>query len=247
MMTLKRFLLLVSATTVALSGCTPEEPPVEEVETTTQIQQAVMVGMFQYMADAPNFTDCTTGKRYPVAMEEDYISLEKTYLNTQSEPGEMLLVTFEGQIEARPNAEGNELRDHVLVERFEHIWPGETCEKATVRTPLTNTYWKLVETRGKPVETHPDQREIHILFRPDNSQLTGFTGCNVLVGNYNTRGNQLAITLKVPPLTACPYLDDETRLAHTLKHASEFRIHGESMILLARGRVLSRFKAIYFK
>ena len=104
MMTLKRFLLLVSATTVALSGCTPEEPPVEEVETTTQIQQAVMVGMFQYMADAPNFTDCTTGKRYPVAMEEDYISLEKTYLNTQSEPGEMLLVTFEGQIEARPRS-----------------------------------------------------------------------------------------------------------------------------------------------
>jgi len=247
MIPLKRILLLAGVAAMTISGCTTEEPQVEEVQTTTRVQEAVMVGMFQYMADAPSFTDCTTGKRYPVAMAEDYISVEKAYLQAQSEPGELLLVTFEGNIEARPAEDGTELRDFIVVEKFEQIWPGEVCEKATVQTPLKNTYWKLVEMRGKPVEAHPDQREIHILFRPDNTQLTGFTGCNVLVGNYHIQDDGLRISLKVPELSACPYLDDETRLVHSLKHSSTFRIHGESLALLARGRALLRFKAVYFK
>jgi hypothetical protein len=54
--------------------------------------------------------------------------------------------------------EGEGTREHLIVERFEQIWPG----KSTVQTPLENTYWKLVELRGAPVETHADQRETQL-------------------------------------------------------------------------------------
>jgi copper homeostasis protein (lipoprotein) len=247
MMHLKRFLLLIGAVAMVLSGCTAEEPQVEEVHTTSRVQTAVMVGMFQYMADAPGFTDCSTGKRFPVAMAEDYLALERAYLESQSEPGELRLVTFEGHIEARPATEGNGLRDFVIVKRFEQLWPGESCEKATVKTLLKNTYWKLVELGGNMVQVHADQREVHVLLRPDNTRITGFSGCNELIGNYYTEADELTIRLKVPPMAACPYLDEETEFVHALQYVTRFRIHGESMDLLGDAVVLARFKAMYFK
>ena len=235
-----------------LLGCVQEQPEVQQPddqqgEPTSRIQQAVMVGMFQYMADAPNFTDCTTGKRFPVAMADDYLALEGAYLGARHEPGELLLVTFNGRIEARPAVEGDQLRDFVIVTRFEQVWPGEVCEKATVKTSLKNTYWKLAELGGNKVDAHADQREVHIVLRPDNTRITGFTGCNELVGNYYTEADGLNLRLKVPPVEACPYLDDETEFVHALQRVTRFRIHGESMDLLGDGGVLARFKAMYFK
>ena len=39
-----------------------------------------MSGMYSYLADAANFTECLTGARYPVAMEADNLALERAYL-----------------------------------------------------------------------------------------------------------------------------------------------------------------------
>ena len=54
----------------------------------------LMRGLFTYMADAALFEDCASGQRYPVAMEADYISAERVYLEARSEPGAPLLVSF---------------------------------------------------------------------------------------------------------------------------------------------------------
>ncbi len=53
-----------------------------------------MRGLFTYMADAALFEDCASGQRYPVAMEADYISVERVYLEARSEPGAPLLVVI---------------------------------------------------------------------------------------------------------------------------------------------------------
>src|SRR5690606_33605911 len=37
-------------------------------------------GEMVYMADAARFTECLTGRDYPIAMEGDYLQLERTYL-----------------------------------------------------------------------------------------------------------------------------------------------------------------------
>jgi len=36
--------------------------------------------MFRYLADAAQFEECLTGRSYPVAMEGDYLALERAYL-----------------------------------------------------------------------------------------------------------------------------------------------------------------------
>ena len=86
-------------------------------------------GEMRYMADAALFTDCQTGRSYPIAMEADYVRMERAYLDVAGEPGGPLYVTFEGFIAPRPKMEGDGLEPTVIVEYFINVWPGRKCER----------------------------------------------------------------------------------------------------------------------
>jgi len=86
-------------------------------------------GEMRYMADAALFTDCQTGRSYPIAMEADYVRMERAYLDVAGEPGGPLYVTFEGFIAPRPKMEGDGLEPTVVVEHFINVWPGRKCER----------------------------------------------------------------------------------------------------------------------
>jgi copper homeostasis protein (lipoprotein) len=206
-----------------------------------------MVGMYDYMADAGTFTDCASGKRTPVAMEADNATLERAYLAVREEPGEALLVTVEGRIDQRLPMEGEGTREHLIVERFERIWPGESCEKSAVQTPLENTYWKLVELKGARVETHPDQREVHILLGADEERVTGFAGCNRIVGGYQTESDGLRFGSLGSTMMACPYLDEEAAFLRALEGVRRFTTLGESLVLSGDAGDVARFRAVYFE
>jgi len=190
MIRFKSTLLMLIA--IAAAGCTGDGQQAEQPAVKSQVESVRLVGMYQYMADAGLFTDCISGKKVPVAMEADNAALERAYLGAREQPGEAVLVTVQGRLEQRPPMEGEGTREHLIVERFEQVWPTESCEKSTVETPLQNTYWKLVELNGAPVETHPDQqREVHIQFSAAEKRLTGFAGCNNITGSYETGADSL--------------------------------------------------------
>jgi copper homeostasis protein (lipoprotein) len=87
-------------------------------------------GMFSTMADATRFEDCLTGRSYPVAMEGDYIQLERAYQQAvKPERGAPLMARFEGDITRRPAMEGRGLVLTVVVRRFIGVWPGQRCER----------------------------------------------------------------------------------------------------------------------
>ena len=89
----------------------------------------VLQGMFRYMADAARFEDCLTGRSYPVAMESEYVKLERAYLEADKpEPGAPLMANFEGDITHRSAIDGGALIPTVFVRRFIGIWPGQRCE-----------------------------------------------------------------------------------------------------------------------
>jgi len=85
-------------------------------------------GLFTYMADAAVFESCASGRRLPVAMEDDYLSAERAYLESTTEPGAPLLVTLVGHIARRPPMEGNDLVEMLVIDRFDSTHPGEDCE-----------------------------------------------------------------------------------------------------------------------
>lgn len=229
------------------TGCEGKGEQGAQVEAESHVQSERMVGMYEYMADAGFFTECTTGKRLPVAMEAENAALEGAYLRAREEPGEAVLVTVEGRIDQRPPMEGEGTREHLILERFEQIWPGESCEKSTVKTPLENTYWKLVELNGARMDPQPDQREAHIVLRPDEKGATGFAGCNQIMGSYETEGDSLAFGLMGSTMMACPYLDDETAFLGALEGVTRYLILGESLALSGNTGVVARFRAVYLE
>jgi len=245
-----RLLLQVIPAAFALGacvGCAGEGRQGQRMQAENVAKPARIVGLYEYMADAGWFTDCVSGKRTPVAMEADNAALERAYLGVRGEPGEAVLVTLEGYMDQRPPMEGDGTREHLIVERFEQIWPGESCEKSTVQTPLENTYWKLVELRGAPVETHADQREVYIRLRPEEERMTGFAGCNQIVGGYEIEGNSLAFGPMGSTMMACPYLDDEAAFLRALARVNRFLILGESLVLSGDKGDMARFRAVYFE
>ena len=95
-----------------------------------------MRGMFRYMADAARFTECQTGQNWPVAMEGEYRTVEAAYLKTRRQPGDELLVSLDGQVAMRPNADSGQPVPTLVVERFIGIWFGKTCGSASATAQL---------------------------------------------------------------------------------------------------------------
>lgn len=84
-------------------------------------------GMFVYMADSPIFEPCGGQRRVPVAMEGDYLALERAYTTAGAVPGLPMLATVEGRIEERRRMEGEGTQPALVVTRFISISPTGTC------------------------------------------------------------------------------------------------------------------------
>jgi heat shock protein HslJ len=207
-----------------------------------------MRGMFRYLADAALFTDCATARRLPVAMEGDYLALERAYLEGRSEPGTEVLVTFRGRVEERPAMEGDRRVDTVIVEELEGVWPGETCGNPGATEALEDTYWKLTRLRGAPVRVLEDRREPHLVLRSQETRVTGFGGCNGFGGSYELDGERLSLGPLMGTMMACPgAMDQEHAFMTALEAVRSWRIEGQHLELLdEEGERLLRLEARAF-
>ena len=95
-------------------------------------------GELVYFADAASFTDCASGKRWPVAMAGDFLSMQRSYMQWQSAPVAPLLVSFEGRLEVREAMEGPP-REQMVVDRFSSAQPGDSCALVTKGKPRTGS------------------------------------------------------------------------------------------------------------
>lgn len=211
---------------------------------------ALLDGMFVYMADAARFTECKTGRSYPVAMEGDFQRLERAYLQARAEPGQELMVTFDGRIAERPRMEGEGSEETAIVERFISVWPGESCDRNRADAPLTNTYWRIVKLCDEEVRGKEGHREPHILLRADSPRFSATAGCNQIVGGYETTGETLRFQQPASTMMACPPPVDqlERRLADALAKTATWRINGQVLELRDNdGRSIALLRALYLR
>lgn len=207
-------------------------------------------GGFVYLADAARFTECLTGRNYPVAMEGEYRRLEAAYLKARAVPGVPLVVRFEGHIAERPRMEGEGAEATVVVERFIEVRPDETCESARAQASLTNTYWRIVRLGDAVVTAADGRREPHLLLRVGEPRFVATVGCNQLVGGYEVSGEGLRFSAMASTRMACaPPLDEwEQQLGEVLARTTNWRIEGEALSLGDNeGRVLARLQAVYLR
>lgn len=114
---------------------------------------------------------------------------------------------------------------------------------------LTNTYWKLVELHGARVTMTPEQeREVRITL-DDNGKITGFTGCNQVMGGYTVAADLLRFTQLAGTRMMCPppAMQLESAVLANLNSVTGFRIEAERLILLKDGAPVARYESVYLK
>jgi copper homeostasis protein (lipoprotein) len=211
-------------------------------------EPAPMTGMFRYMADAALFTECLTEASFPVAQENDYLALERAYLAQRQTAGEPLFATLTGHMGQRPKMDGDGLESVLIVDRFDTIQRHTTCPSRNALAGLENTYWKLTELYGKTIQfTANGQGEPHLMLRPPERQMSGFSGCNGFFGLYRKDGDQLSFENTGATMMACPFNPDlEKTFFNALQTTGHFKIFGEMLELYNGQKVVARFEAVYF-
>ncbi len=207
-------------------------------------------GEMVYMADAANFTDCASGQRWPIAMTEDYLALERAYTQERNAPGAPLPVAFDGRLQMMPGMEGPP-REYMVVEAFIATEPGRRCGPPEgPRATLANTYWKLIALSDGPVAMLPRQtREVRITLDGPGTRMHGFSGCNRLLGQYASSSDRLAFSALGGTRMACPapVMALEAAVLQALSRTTGYRIDGEELTLLDGEQVLARFEAVYLR
>jgi copper homeostasis protein (lipoprotein) len=209
-------------------------------------------GLYMYLADAATFNECHTGKRYPVSLEAAHIDVERSYLAlAKDNPGAPLLATLEGRFEERVTDPSAGPREHLIVERFERFWPGETCAReALAQAELINTYWRPVEIDGEPVMLKATQQEPHFVLSVQGNRMRGSTGCNRIVGGFEQDAHGLRFQVLATTRMACPpaVARLETRFLDALNATASQRIIGESLELRdASGQLRMRLESRYLR
>lgn len=202
-------------------------------------------GMYRYRADAGLFTECLTGRRFPVAQEADNVALERAYLAARQEPGEELLVSVEGRITRRAKMEGEGEEPALMVKRFVGVFPGATCGGGTTSPALAGTYWKLLEVGGRAVPAGEARSEPHIVLESKEGRLGGSGGCNRFTGTYELAGEKLTFGPIASTRMACLHgMDLEAALTSALGKVQSWKIEGRQLDLFDESDTrLARFEA----
>ncbi len=208
-----------------------------------------MTGAFRYMADAALFEECLTGRSYPVAMEQDYISAERSYLALDIEAGAPAFAVLEGALALRPAMEGPD-RTHLVIDRFDRFAPGEVCPQTGAGDPtLSNTYWRLTELSGTPMAWAEGAPEPFLLLQEgDAAAYNATVGCNMIRGGLTLGAPDVSFAPGAMTMMACPPPLDaaERALNGALSVAVAWDMADGGLTLIdAAGTVVLRAEAAY--
>lgn len=116
--------------------------------------------------------------------------------------------------------------------------------------PITEKYWKLKTLEGKDVKMAKNQeKEIYFMLKTDENRVTGFAGCNTILGTYTLeKGNRIQFSQMGATMMACPDVDvNESEFLKIFELADNYTINGDELSLnVGRRAPLAVFEAVYF-
>jgi heat shock protein HslJ/uncharacterized lipoprotein NlpE involved in copper resistance len=214
-----------------------------------------MRGMFLYSADAARFTECLSGRSWPVAMEGDFLALQRAYLAARPEPAAgalpaPLLARIAAAVRQRPRMEGDGTQATVVVERFISLHPSDACDRPVPAVTLRNTYWRILTLGAEALTPEAGRREPYLLLSLGEPRFAATVGCNQLLGGFETSGTALRFTAGASTMMACPdqLAARERTLVEVLGGTASYRLDGTALALLsADGRTLATLEAAYLR
>ncbi len=116
-------------------------------------------------------------------------------------------------------------------------------------TAITEKYWKLKTLEGQEVKMGKNQeREVYFMLKNEDNRVTGFAGCNNLMGTYSLEeGNRIRFSQMATTLMACPDVDfNESEFLKVFELADNYTISGNQLSLnVGRRAPLAVFEAVY--
>ena len=120
---------------------------------------------------------------------------------------------------------------------------------AKVDQDLVEKYWKLIELYGNPITPADDSRASHIIFHTYGNRFSGSTGCNRLMGSYQTQEhNRIILSSAATTMMICLDMETETKLLQVLEMADGYSVQNDTLLLYrARMAPLARFIIVYLR
>lgn len=110
--------------------------------------------------------------------------------------------------------------------------------------PLTNTYWQLVSVASQAAPDTGEEQRANILFL-DDGRVSGFSGCNQYVGDYQVKGENLLFDTMSSTRKACEDNTLEQSLFAAFAKTVGVNLDGTRLRLLGENaEVLAVFEAV---
>ena len=228
------------------SGGSPaySEAATSEAAENSAGETVALKGMFRYLADAPSFRDCASGKTFPVAMAGPYAELEHTYINSGINNGKALFVELIGRLLEQQDTElkGNQII--MVIDSFKVISESVECAPGD-SAALLDTRWKLIEIDGEAVTPPEGGREADLVLESTDFRVRGFSGCNGFFGQYELDGQELTFSALGSTMMACPEgMDHEQAFLAALGQTDRAEIDGHVLNLYADDQRVARLQAV---
>ena len=127
--------------------------------------------------------------------------------------------------------------------------PAMPSAPAQSTAQLLNTYWKLTRLGEEVITTPAGVREVQFVLQSENQRVTGFSGCNRMMGSYVLDGDKLKFDQMGGTLMACVGVREtelERKFLAIFPQVVGWKIEGETLRLLdSGGKPLATFESRY--
>jgi copper homeostasis protein (lipoprotein) len=117
----------------------------------------------------------------------------------------------------------------------------------TATPTISETYWKLTELMGQPIEKLADQQQdTYIMLKTEGNRVQGFAGCNNIIGSYEVKeDNRITFSQMATTQKACVNMETESAFLKVLEMVDNYNINGTVLMLnKARMAPLAKFEAV---
>jgi heat shock protein HslJ len=117
--------------------------------------------------------------------------------------------------------------------------------KTASTVSLVGTQWRLTQLGDEIVDNPAGAREIHVVLQSQNQRVTGFAGCNQMMGGYALTGDGLKFDRPGGTMMACEgRMEIEQRFMAIFEQVARWKITGNTLQFLdATGKSIATFEA----
>ncbi|HEY1058564.1 MAG TPA: META domain-containing protein [Limnobacter sp.] len=202
-------------------------------------------GEFTATADAAQFTECATGKTFPVTPAGESDKLAAAWANARAQGAQTVVATVYGELTQTATLQGKSDPAGLTVLRLDDVKAGSKCAMPKTPAQLQNQVWNLVKLGDQDIDAGQLPRAPQLLLQADSKRLSGSGGCNAILGSYQLDGQRLSLSTVASTRMACTSPNDvEGPFVQSLSEVRSWNILGNWLELYdEKGQMLARFEA----